>query len=448
MRKQVKEYSMKNITDKLCIMTLLFTFCLISSAFAGDWIQVMPLKSGEELIQHDGNGYEKAVQIGNSLIISSGENFKDAALKKSPSNILALRPGEKTYLITTKDPAILNATFPGARIVHREMGFIVVVAGETAAMNLISKRSDFTSVELMPENEVILTAPVKCKHSAHKSADPISKFLNLLDMQAFMKDLSELVAFKTRYSYVAPAQKSIDHCEKIFKELGYKTSQEPFTIGSVRTHNLVAEITGKDPEKSGEVLVVGHLDSTSPNPRNDAPGADDNGSGAAGVIALARMLRQSEIQPDATIKFILFMGEEQGLLGSKAYVKALSAEARKKIRAVLNLDMIGFDAVPPLSILMETNSFNRPMMEIMQAMAAKYSNCSIQVSYKAWGSDHAPFLNVQIPAVLTIESEFATNPHYHQVTDRVEVINPELCEAILRINAATMYKYAIAAENK
>lgn len=437
---------MKIIADKRCIMVLLFAFCLVSSVFASDWIQVLPVDSGEELIKEEGSGYEKAVQIGNSLIIRSGENFKDAAIKKSPDNILALRPGENVYLITTKDPAILNATFPGARIVYREAGFIVVVAGETAAMNLISKKSDFTSVELMPENEVILTPPIECKSTAHKSTDPVSRFLNLIDMQAFMKDLGDLVAFKTRYSYVEPAQKSILHCEKILKDMGYATSLEPFNIGSSKTHNLVAEITGKDPEKHGEILVVGHLDSTSPNPRNDAPGADDNGSGAAGVIALARLLKKAEIMPDATIKFVLFMGEEQGLYGSKAYVRNLPPQDRKKIKAVLNLDMIGFDVTPPLSILMETNSFNRPMMEIMEEMAKKYTECSVQVSYKAWGSDHAPFLNVQIPAVLTIESEFGSNPNYHKVTDLIDTINPELCKTILRINAATLYKYAIAAE--
>ncbi|MFZ5949166.1 MAG: M28 family metallopeptidase, partial [Candidatus Rifleibacteriota bacterium] len=169
----------------------------------------------------------------------------------------------------------------------------------------------------------------------------------------------------------------------------------------------------------------------------------DNGSGSAGVIALARMLKKSGLQPAATIKFVLFLGEEQGLYGSKGYVKMLSAEEKKQIKAVLNLDMIGFDAVAPLSIMIETNSFNRPMVEKMQELAEKYAEFSIRTSFNAWGSDHAPFLQQKIPAVLTIESEYSSNPNYHQVTDLIESINPDLCANILRLNAATLYFYAL-----
>lgn len=435
------------IFARLPIVTVVLIILATSGAFAQghSWVQVMPSEQGFELINKTGTGNEAYTQFGDMLIIRSGEVFNDAAIKKSPQNIMALRPGEQLYLINSKDPAILAATFPGARVVHREMGYIVVAAGETAAMNLFSKQSDFTSVELLPADQVILTSAQLCKKSPTKKNTPVGRFINKLDMPAFMKDLEALVAFKTRFSYVSQGQDSVNFCEKILQDMGYETKKVPFRIGSTETHNVVATIKGTS-EEAGEIIIGGHLDSTSENPRVHAPGADDNGSGAAGVIALARLLKDSGIKPAATIKFVLFMGEEQGLLGSKAYVNSLKPEDRKRIKAVLTMDMIGFDVVAPLSILLETNAFNRPMAEKMVELAKDFTNFSIQTSYKAWGSDHVPFLQQQIPAMLSIESEYATNPNYHKTTDLVETINQGLCENILKLNAAAMFVYGVVPE--
>lgn len=429
------------------VVFLVFMLAFTSATMASQWVQVVASESGYEMIKKSGSGGETYAQFGDVLIISSGDSFNDKIIKSDPITTLPVRPGEKLYLITTKDPAIFNMVFPGTRTVYRNQGFIVLLAGETAAMNLMSKQSDFTRVELLPKNRVILSAPLTTGITRIKSEDAIARFVNELDMKAFMHDLNSLVDFKTRYSYVAPAQDSIDHCEKVFKDMGYSTRQQPFSISSSRTSNLIAEIKGTDSEKYGQILVVGHLDSISEAPRTSAPGADDNGSGAAGVMALARLLKESGLKPAATIKFVLFMGEEQGLYGSKAYVKALDAAERPTIKAVFNLDMIGFDKVSPLSVMLETSSFNRPMAETMQKLALDYANFTMQTSYNAWGSDHAPFLQAKIPAMLTIESEFASNPNYHKTSDLIKSINQDLCLQILRLNAAAMYTYAIAPEN-
>ena len=429
-------------TGYIGVFIILMLVCT-TAAMAGQWVQVVSSDTGYQMIKKSGSGNEKFAQFGEMLIITSGDVFNDQILKTDPVSTIPVRPGEKLYLITTKDPAVFNMVFPGTRTVYRNMGFIVLLAGETAAMNLMSKQSDFTRVELLPENRVILSKPLTTGLTRIKTEDNIAKFIAQLDMQAFMKDLSDLVEFKTRYSYVAPAQNSIDHCEKILQGMGYTTVQQPFSISSSRTNNLVAEIKGSDEAKYGQVLVVGHLDSTSESPRTSAPGADDNGSGAAGVIALARLLHESGIKPAATVKFVLFMGEEQGLYGSKAYVKALTATERPTIKAVFNLDMIGFDAAAPLSVMIETSSFNRPMVEKMQKLALDYADFTIQTSFSAWGSDHAPFLQAKIPAVLTIESEFSSNPNYHKTTDLIESMNQNLCQQILRLNAAALYAYAI-----
>ncbi len=428
-------------------LSIAMAFLGCSAAFAGNWVQVMPAAEGYALIKKSGSGSEKYTQFGETLVIHGGEIFNDEANKTKKADSIPVRPGEKLYLVTTKDPAILTATFPGTRTVYRSHGFIVLLAGETAAMNLTAKASDFTRIDLLPANQVILTAPVMCEGSA-RADDAVGAFVDKLDMKAFMNDLNDLVNLKTRYTYVEPAQQAVNHCQKILESLGCKTWQAQFNMGGTLANNLIGEIKGTDEEKYGQVLMVGHLDSTSRQPRTNAPGADDNGSGAAGAVAMARLIKDAGLKPAATIKFVLFMGEEQGLYGSKAYVKALTAEEKSKIKAVFNLDMIGFDAVAPLSVMIETSSFNKTMVEKMIELAKSYANFSIVTSYNPYGSDHAPFLNQKVPAVLTIQSEFENNPNYHQVTDTMAIVNEDLCRNILRMNAAAMYIYGISPETR
>ena len=108
------------------------------------------------------------------------------------------------------------------------------------------------------------------------------------------------------------------------------------------------------------------------------------------------------------------------------------------------MDMIGFDNTPPLSFMIETASFNRQMAEQFTDVARKYTSMTSQISYNPWGSDHMPFLKKEIPAVLTIESEFDDNPTYHQVTDTPDRVNLDLCAQMLRLNAAVLCEMASA----
>ncbi|MGM0598987.1 MAG: M28 family metallopeptidase [Candidatus Rifleibacteriota bacterium] len=426
------------------IFAVLISIVCSASLLAGNWVYLANADTVFSIVKNSDHSVESYTRLGDYFILT-GEDVFAENLQKSPGvESFPMRDGENLYLITSKDPAILSAVFPGVRTVWEDYGLRVVIAGEVAGNNLMSKSSAFTKVELLEKNTTILSEEIICKATAKNVPDNMSAFIKLLDIQAFMQDLQTMVDFKTRYSYVEGAQKAIDYCAAEFTKLGIKSEQQVFNIGSSRVNNLVATVKGSNEKDFGQVLVVGHLDSTSPNPRNDAPGADDNGSGSAGVLAIARMLKASGLQTAATVKFILFLGEEQGLYGSKAYVRNLNATDKKNIVAVLNLDMIGFDKQPPLSVLLETNSFNRPMIENMQDLAQKHTELSIRTSFSAWGSDHAPFLQQRIPAVLTIESEFSSNPNYHQTTDLIPTINQELCQEILKLNAATMYKYSFS----
>ena len=105
------------------------------------------------------------------------------------------------------------------------------------------------------------------------------------------------------------------------------------------TYNVLAEIPGADPKLKDEIVLVGgHLDSW-----HSSPGATDNADGAATVLEAARILSAVGARPRRTIRFALWSGEEQGLLGSKAYAARhlegpANAAAREKFNVYFNID--------------------------------------------------------------------------------------------------------------
>ena len=101
-----------------------------------------------------------------------------------------------------------------------------------------------------------------------------------------------------------------------------------------RTRNVIAETPGGDPD---DVVVVGaHLDSV---PRG--AGINDNGSGSGGILEIAETMAGREFAPRNKVRFMWYSAEEFGLLGSAAYVQDLPQDERKKVKAMLNFDMIG-----------------------------------------------------------------------------------------------------------
>ena len=100
------------------------------------------------------------------------------------------------------------------------------------------------------------------------------------------------------------------------------------------THNVVAEI---GPEGAARVVMAGaHLDSVVAG-----PGLNDNGSGVAAVLEVAEQLASRPLADGAALRVGFWGAEEIGLVGSRRYVRGLSAAERRRIRAYVNLDMVG-----------------------------------------------------------------------------------------------------------
>jgi Zn-dependent M28 family amino/carboxypeptidase len=111
--------------------------------------------------------------------------------------------------------------------------------------------------------------------------------------------------------------------------------------------NVIATLPGTRPEAAARrVYVVGHYDSRASNPMDatsDAPGANDDGSGTALVLELARVLAARSL--DATVVLMASAGEEQGLIGARAHARAAKASG-VDVRAVLSFDIVGDPSAP------------------------------------------------------------------------------------------------------
>ena len=259
--------------------------------------------------------------------------------------------------------------------------------------------------------------------------------LDALSREAFLADLATLAAYPTRRSYSDGFDEAARWAGAQLKRSGFAVHTQDVPRGGPRCRNVIGDRPGAAPEPRDVVLVTAHLDSINlAGPAEPAPGADDNASGSAGVLAIARVLADAPTALD--LRMILFGGEEEGLFGSLRYVAALAGSERARIRAVLNMDMIGGRNTPERGVLLEGATVSDDMLGALARAAATYTGLVVEVSRTPFNSDHVPFIDAGIPAVLTIEAADGTNPRPHTADDVVAAVDPDLALEILRCNLA------------
>jgi Zn-dependent M28 family amino/carboxypeptidase len=124
-----------------------------------------------------------------------------------------------------------------------------------------------------------------------------------------------------------------------FKKVGVEVGIHTYEFNGKTWPNVVAEIRGR--KLPGEIIMpIAHIDSISDSPQKMAPGADDNGSGVAVILEMARVLKETPME--RTVMFGIFTNEEPGSVGSKAYARQASKDGLD-IKSVINLDILGYN---------------------------------------------------------------------------------------------------------
>lgn len=227
-------------------------------------------------------------------------------------------------------------------------------------------------------------------------------------------DAATFIAKATQYGY------------ERFQAMGLVVSYHNWDYSGSTRRNVVAEQPGVDPNCL--YLLTAHIDDTSPKDTTLAPGADDNASGTTGVLLTAEIL--SHYRFTCTLRYVLFTGEEQDLLGSEAYAQEAAAR-NDPILGVINLDMIAYNSPgSAATIEMDIRSGtrgtkDRVMSNMITDVIQAYHINLTPVVYASDddGSDQYSFWMAGYPAILAIEDWDDHSPYYHEVTDEVDTLD-------------------------
>ena len=186
------------------------------------------------------------------------------------------------------------------------------------------------------------------------------------------------------------------------------------TTGPVEVYNTVAEIRGS--EKPEEIVLVGaHLDSW-----DLGSGATDNATGSAVTLEAARAIQASGLRPKRTIRFALFMGEEQGLNGSRAYVRDHKDQLERHQGVVIHDTGTGrvrsFSLESRYDVREALDKIAEPLRE------AGLEELSMR---RTSGSDHVPFRDAGVPAFFGIQDPAEYRKTHHSQSDTFDKIRKE-----------------------
>lgn len=211
------------------------------------------------------------------------------------------------------------------------------------------------------------------------------------------------------------------------------------TSNEIKARDVIATIKGSEfPDE--KIIVGGHLDSW-----DLATGAIDNGIGSFAVLDMARTFKALNLKPKRTIEFIMFMGEEQGLLGSRAYVNdAVASGTIDNIKYVMNQDMsgnpIGFNAGgrPEAEAF-----FNEIGTSIMEVDSTTFKNRNSNGA--GLHSDHQPFMLQGIP-YMSANSNLDRSIYgcYHSDCDDFKLVNEKHMRNNVRFSSMMLYALADA----
>jgi hypothetical protein len=235
--------------------------------------------------------------------------------------------------------------------------------------------------------------------------------------------------------------------KKRFIRLGYSdTKIDSFTVVKLYRgttyqgykYNVIATLQGST-ESDSVCIIGGHYDNilASGDPFTIVPGANDNASGVAVTLEIARVMKKNGFKPRNSIKFIAFGSEELGLYGSHAYA-ADSRQTLQKIMLMLNNDMVAYDPDISMSswtvnIINYNNSLNlRKQAEQLcsKYTGIKYTNNNSSAAY----SDSYPFFLNGFKTLFFISAK--TDPNYHTLNDLASKCNFEFCREVAKLNCA------------
>ncbi|MEP6600461.1 MAG: M28 family peptidase [Nitrospirota bacterium] len=201
--------------------------------------------------------------------------------------------------------------------------------------------------------------------------------------------------------------------------------------------NVLGFWSGSDPELHNETIILGaHYDHFGIQGGIVFPGADDNASGTAVILEVARVLSASGIRTKRSILFIAFAGEEQGLLGSKFYTMHPLAPLHLT-RSMINVDHAG---AGDGKITVGLSRIEKSQAQMAAERAGLRDEIELFGLFP--GGDHVPFSEAGVSTAAIVSS--GRHPDFHRPSDTPDRVNPEILFSVARYTLSLLLRLANA----
>jgi len=344
---------------------------------------------------------------------------------------------DKFFLISSKKDQDISSKIRGELIVYKGDDFILVK--NTTLKSEEATKNGFKVVELKAKSNFENVKRIWNNDELFLSDSTITMITSSVNPDSVRFFIQSLQNFQTRFLFANTRGAVAQWIKNQFLQMGFvDVVIDSFLYQGTWQNNVVATLPGiYEPQVNN--IVGGHHDSySSGDPMVFAPGADDNASGTAAVLEIARVIKEHNYQPESTIKFITFAAEEYGLWGSKDYAeKALNSGMNIKI--MINHDMISHTYYPANQSEIDINRYSGYdyLRDLAFYCIENYSVLSpSNGSLNSSGSDSYSFWERGFPSVYFEETNFS--PFYHSPADTIGNYSMEYCAEVIKASCATL----------
>lgn len=386
---------------------------------------------------------------GSVLLVGAGASQAGALLARALDvQTLDTDMDAKQYYVAYHLPGLnrVNLESFGKVLYEDELYSIMRMSPEEAG-RLAEAGAELRAVTLDPK-PVIFSPPVQFAPTSITPDPRIQQMINQVDSATVYQYTGDLSGewpvtvggspyiIATRHTYSGtPIRRATQYAGEHLEVLGLDVEYHEWD--NPNYPNVIGELPGRGSPDS-IVIICGHLDDMPSG--STAPGADDNASGSTAVLVAADIMSQYDWR--YTLRFALWTGEEQGLLGSHYYAERCYSLGEPVV-GVLNLDMIAYNSIGSgTDIDLHANSGIPETLELAQlfadAVAAYGLDLVCQIIPNGIGaSDHASFTDYGYSAILGIEDMADFNPRYHTTGDQLQYFDMDYYVDFVKASVAT-----------
>jgi hypothetical protein len=371
-------------------------------------------------------------------------NLSEFQLKKLQASGLdfqyidKLSENHRYFLLYSRNRAELKIRSHWGKVLFTRENMAVLKSKEIPIQEIFSSGMQFSEIAFSPESQekLYITLPQQRTGVVHNQIELVLNEINADSVRLLIQTLQD---FQSRYAFASNRDTVAQWIKNRFIKSGVVDVEiDSFFYRSTWQKNVVATIPGGSTPL--QVIVVGgHHDSYSRNnPNVYAPGADDNASGTAAALEMARAMMAAGYQPEVTIKFVTFAAEELGLHGSHDFARK-AQDNSMKIRLMINHDMISHNLDDSLNWKVDLNYYSgyEKYLDIAANLTSTYTSLTpLSGQVNSGGSDSYSFWSRGFPAFYFEEHDFS--PYWHQDDDVIENYDMDYCAEVIRASAALM----------